>query len=69
MLPLTTGYFVVHMVCLTICVDVIGVVKSCGDLGRIVGKQSQKEIMKRELSIVDQSGVAINLTLWGNEVC
>lgn len=48
-------------------VDVIGVVKVCNDLSTVIGKQSQKEITKRDLQIVDQSGVAISLTLWGND--
>ena len=48
--------------------DVIGVVKLCNDISTVIGKQSQKEITKRDLQIVDQSAVAINLTLWGNDV-
>ncbi|GFS15991.1 replication protein A 70 kDa DNA-binding subunit [Elysia marginata] len=48
-------------------VDVIGVVKVCNDVNTVVGRQSQKEIMKRDLQIVDQSGLAVALTLWGEE--
>ncbi|KAL8562549.1 hypothetical protein ACOMHN_045814 [Nucella lapillus] len=48
-------------------VDVVGVVKTCNDLSTVIGRQSQKEITKRDMQIVDQSGMAINLTLWGNE--
>ena len=48
--------------------DVIGVVKVCNDISTVIGKQSQKEITKRDLQIVDQSAVAISLTLWGNDV-
>ncbi|KAK3769131.1 hypothetical protein RRG08_067108 [Elysia crispata] len=48
-------------------VDVIGVVKVCNDVSSVVGRQSQKEILKRDLQIVDQSGLAVNLTLWGDE--
>lgn len=48
--------------------DAIGVVKVCNDLSTVIGKQSQKEITKRDLQIVDQSAVAISLTLWGNDV-
>ena len=48
--------------------DVVGVVKVCNDLSTVIGKASQKEITKRDLQIVDQSGVAINITLWGNDV-
>ncbi|CAL1538002.1 unnamed protein product [Lymnaea stagnalis] len=48
-------------------VDVIGVVKVCNDVGTVIGKQSQKEITKRDLQIVDESGVAVNMTLWGED--
>lgn len=48
-------------------VDVIGVVKVCNDVTTVTGRQSQKEIMKRDLQIVDQSGLAVVLTLWGEE--
>lgn len=48
-------------------VDVIGVVKTCNAISTVVGRQSQKEITKRDLQIVDQSAVAINLTLWGDD--
>ncbi|CAG5127182.1 unnamed protein product [Candidula unifasciata] len=47
--------------------DVIGVVKVANDVGTVIGKQSQKEITKRDLQIVDQSGVAVKLTLWGDD--
>lgn len=48
-------------------VDVVGVVKVCNDIGTVIGKQSQKEINKRDIQLVDQSGVAVNLTLWGED--
>ncbi|XP_064612626.1 replication protein A 70 kDa DNA-binding subunit-like [Liolophura sinensis] len=48
-------------------IDVIGVVRSAGDVGTVVGRQSNREISKRELQLVDQSGMGVNLTLWGNE--
>lgn len=48
-------------------VDVIGVVKTCGDVGTVTGRQSQKEITKRDISLVDQTGMSVNMTLWGNE--
>ena len=47
--------------------DVIGIVKVCNDVSSVIGRQSQKEIMKRDLQIVDQSGLAVTLTLWGEE--
>ncbi|KAK6183944.1 hypothetical protein SNE40_006506 [Patella caerulea] len=48
-------------------IDIIGVVSKCGDIGSVVGRQSQKEITKRDITLVDQSGVGVNLTLWGND--
>lgn len=48
-------------------VDLIGVVKSCGEVGTVVGKASQKEITKRDLQLCDQSGMVVNVTLWGND--
>ncbi|XP_005109695.1 replication protein A 70 kDa DNA-binding subunit [Aplysia californica] len=48
-------------------IDVVGIVKVCNDVGTVIGRQSQKEITKRDLQIVDQSGVAVNLTLWGED--
>ncbi|XP_076452897.1 replication protein A 70 kDa DNA-binding subunit-like isoform X2 [Babylonia areolata] len=48
-------------------VDVVGVVKLCNDLSTVIARQSQKELTKRDLQIVDQSGVAISITLWGND--
>ena len=48
--------------------DVIGVVKQCDDLNTVTGRQSNREIKKRDLHIVDQGQVVIRLTLWGNDV-
>jgi replication factor A1 len=45
--------------------DVIGIVESVGDLSEIISKASQKPIPKRELTVVDHSGMAVKLTLWG----
>ena len=54
--------------CFFIILDVVGIVKSCGDVGTVIGRQSQKEITKRDIQIVDQSGMVVNLTLWGSDV-
>ncbi|KAL4223084.1 60S acidic ribosomal protein P1 [Mactra antiquata] len=48
-------------------IDVLGVVKSAADLSTVVGKQSKKEIAKRDVQLVDQSGMVVNLTLWGTD--
>jgi replication factor A1 len=47
---------------------VIGVVKVCNDTSTITTKKDNRELTKRDLQIVDQSGVAISLTLWGTDV-
>lgn len=48
-------------------VDVLGVVKGAGDVTTVTGKQSKKEISKRDVQLVDQSGMVVNLTLWGTD--
>ena len=48
--------------------DVIGVLKSVGDITSIITKVAQKQLSKLELSIVDQGLLQINLTLWGTQV-
>lgn len=46
-------------------VDVIGVVKEVQDLGSVTSKATQKPFAKRDITIVDQSGQSVRLTLWG----
>lgn len=46
-------------------VDVIGVIQDVGEESEIVAKASQKRLIKRELTLVDQSQMSIRLTLWG----
>ncbi|MBW0490241.1 hypothetical protein O181_029956 [Austropuccinia psidii MF-1] len=48
----------------SIC-DIIAVLKDAGDVSEIVGKQSQKTMVKRDISLLDQSGFLVRLTLWG----
>jgi replication factor A1 len=48
--------------------DVLGVVKGANDVSTVTGKQSKKEISKRDVQLVDQSGMVVNLTLWGSDV-
>lgn len=47
--------------------DVIGVCKSVSDIQELTAKSTGKLLKKREVTIVDSSGGAISLTLWGNE--
>jgi replication factor A1 len=49
-------------------VDVIGVVKSFGEVSTIVTKATNKELTKREITLVDDSNASINCTLWGKQV-
>ena len=48
--------------------DIIGVVKSTGDVSTITTKTTNRELTKRELQIIDDSEKIVNLTLWGNDV-
>ena len=48
--------------------DIIGIVKSVGELSNIVVKSTGKDLLKREIQIVDDSNYAINATLWGKQV-
>lgn len=48
--------------------DVIGVVKSCGDRTSITVKSTGKELSKREVVLVDDSNYSISATLWGKTV-
>lgn len=46
-------------------VDVIGVVRVTGDIMQIVSKQTNKELKKRDIHIVDNSSCSVSVTLWG----
>lgn len=46
-------------------VDVIGVLKEVEDVTPIVSKTTNKPYDKRELTIVDDSGYSVRLTVWG----
>jgi len=48
-------------------VDVIGVMKTCGDVASLVSKKDGREMFKRDLQLVDDSQKLISLTLWGNQ--
>ena len=47
--------------------DVIGVVKDCGELSQITVKSTQKQLTKRDVTLVDTSSASIRLTLWGKQ--
>lgn len=46
-------------------VDVLAIVKAVGEPSTLVSKKSGNELTKCELTIVDDSGVEISVTLWG----
>ncbi|KAI0636673.1 replication factor-a protein [Trametes polyzona] len=47
--------------------DIIGVVREVSDLTTITSKATNKEIPKRELTVVDTSGYSVKVTLWGKQ--
>ncbi|KAK4058715.1 Replication factor A protein 1 [Microbotryomycetes sp. JL221] len=48
-------------------VDILGIVTDNGELGEIVTKQTNRQLKKRELTVVDRSGYSVRLTLWGKQ--
>ncbi|KAK3657502.1 Replication factor A protein 1 [Elasticomyces elasticus] len=46
-------------------IDVIGILQEVGEVGEIVGKTSSKPYSKRELTLVDNTGYNVRLTVWG----
>lgn len=51
----------------TSIVDILGVVTDHGSLDEITTKLAQKQLKKRELTVVDQSEQSIKVTLWGKQ--
>ncbi|CAD0201397.1 unnamed protein product [Chrysodeixis includens] len=47
--------------------DIVGVCKYAADLQELTAKSTGKLLKKRELTLVDNSGGAVALTLWGKE--
>lgn len=48
-------------------IDAIGVVKSAGDCQTIVARASGRELIKRDIVLVDDSACSVNCTLWGKQ--
>jgi replication factor A1 len=46
-------------------VDVIGVVKEIGEVTSLTSKKTGQELLKTDLTLVDDTGVQVRLTLWG----
>lgn len=49
-------------------VDVTAVVVFAGDVTTITARQTNKELKKREIKLIDDSLAMITLVLWNNEV-
>jgi replication factor A1 len=48
-------------------VDILGVVQTVGEAATIVSKKSGQELTKCDLTVMDDSSVAISVTLWGEK--
>jgi len=48
-------------------IDIVGVVKLTGEATEITTKATNKQVAKRDLTIVDQSQAAIRATIWGDQ--
>lgn len=46
-------------------VDVIGILKDVAETSQVVSKTTSKPYDKRELTLVDQTGFSVRLTIWG----
>ncbi len=46
-------------------VDVVGILKEVGETSQITSKTTSKPYDKRELTLVDQTGFSVRLTVWG----
>ena len=46
-------------------VDIIGVLKEVGDVNEITSKKDGRPFQKRELTIVDDTGYSVRVTIWG----
>jgi len=48
-------------------VDILAVVKHIGECATIVSKKSGKELLKCELTVEDDSGADVKMTMWGEQ--
>lgn len=46
-------------------IDVVGVLKDVAEVSEIVSKTTQQPYSKRDMTLVDQSGYSVKLTVWG----
>ncbi|XP_065081416.1 replication protein A 70 kDa DNA-binding subunit [Ochlerotatus camptorhynchus] len=48
-------------------IDVVGICKEAGDVLQFTARSSGRELKKREVTVVDSSNAAVQLTLWGDD--
>jgi replication factor A1 len=48
-------------------IDVIGVAKSAGDVVHLKAKTTGRDLVKRDVTLVDRSDASVVLTLWGTD--
>ncbi len=46
-------------------IDVLGILREVGETSQIVSKSTSKPYDKRELTLVDNTGFSVRLTIWG----
>src|SRR3978361_118247 len=47
-------------------IDTIGVLREVAEVSQIVSKTTSKPYDKREITLVDDTGFSVRLTIWGN---
>jgi len=47
-------------------VDIIGIVQEVGEVQQLTSKRTGQELLKSDVTLIDDTGVQIRLTLWGN---
>ncbi|KZC11216.1 Replication protein A 70 kDa DNA-binding subunit [Dufourea novaeangliae] len=47
--------------------DILGIVKSCGDLQMLTSRTTGRELKKKDINVVDESNTMVCLTLWGSQ--
>lgn len=48
-------------------VDVIGVVQDIGEVQHITSKTTNRELVKRDITLLDRSNTCVKMTLWGRQ--
>ncbi|XP_076284159.1 replication protein A 70 [Lasioglossum baleicum] len=48
-------------------IDILGVVKSCGDVQSLTSRTTGREMKKRDVNLVDETNTMVTLTLWGSQ--